>query len=414
MDTAELRRLLNAGIDAIRRGEREEGCGLLLAVVEADPAFEPAWLWLGEALETPASRLAALENALALNPANAAAASKARALRLELGMAAPERAPTNAPPARTSGSRRRHDSPQNAPPAGTDAWADSPYPSGLPEWLNSPRAAPAAQAPPPIDLRYQEEDDPDQCAYCGRPTDPKDTRCRSCRRGLLVSRGWRGGGYLFVILILAGLQMQMSVVQAVLIYLQVNYPASLDILPGESIWGQNVLGAAIARVALWGLVLLLLVNDAPGGAALAGAAGGFDLAWAVAGMALGLVSAELSIFHGLLAAALLMVGGAAFIDRSGARVRLRVVLDPGLTAGMSYAQRAAGYAQRGQWALAALHWRKAIAMQPRQPDYYKALGQARARLRRRDLALEAFRSGAEVEPGDAAWQRLIDELTKRA
>jgi hypothetical protein len=56
------------------------------------------------------------------------------------------------------------------------------------------------------------EDDPYQCAYCGRQTHPDDERCRHCVRSLLVPGPWRGGGYLYLALLLTGLQLNSALV----------------------------------------------------------------------------------------------------------------------------------------------------------------------------------------------------------
>ncbi len=86
MERTELQRLLNDGINAIRNGDRERGRDLLLQVVEADDRLEPAWLWLSQAVDDPADKLMALENALVLNPANAQVQAQAQQLRKQLGI----------------------------------------------------------------------------------------------------------------------------------------------------------------------------------------------------------------------------------------------------------------------------------------------------------------------------------------
>ena len=86
MERSEIQRLLNDGINAIRSGDRPRGRDLLLQVVEADDHLEPAWLWLSQAVDDPADKLVALENALVLNPANAQVQTQAQVLRRQLGL----------------------------------------------------------------------------------------------------------------------------------------------------------------------------------------------------------------------------------------------------------------------------------------------------------------------------------------
>jgi hypothetical protein len=54
-------------------GRRAEGRELLLRVIEQDEQNEQAWLWLSGAVDDPEDQTVALENVLALNPANRAA-----------------------------------------------------------------------------------------------------------------------------------------------------------------------------------------------------------------------------------------------------------------------------------------------------------------------------------------------------
>src|SRR5512137_619274 len=101
MDQAHIQQLLNDGIQAVQRGDRSQGRQLLLQVVAADETSEPAWLWLSRVVDDPADQLVALENALTLNPANAAAREGAQALRERLGLIppAPPLPPAEEPPA---------------------------------------------------------------------------------------------------------------------------------------------------------------------------------------------------------------------------------------------------------------------------------------------------------------------------
>ena len=59
--------------EAISAGDREEGRRLLAAIIQADPTFAPAWLWMSAVLDEPDQRRDCLERVLALKPDNAAA-----------------------------------------------------------------------------------------------------------------------------------------------------------------------------------------------------------------------------------------------------------------------------------------------------------------------------------------------------
>src|SRR5438270_293997 len=68
MEPAELRRLLNEGIQAVKTGDGATARDRLLRVLDADDRSEPAWLWLSAALDDPADQLLALERVLEINP----------------------------------------------------------------------------------------------------------------------------------------------------------------------------------------------------------------------------------------------------------------------------------------------------------------------------------------------------------
>ncbi|HMM29558.1 MAG TPA: tetratricopeptide repeat protein [Aggregatilineaceae bacterium] len=67
---SELNDRLQQAIALIQAGRPDEARRLLEAIVAADPAQELAWLWLASVSTDRAERIAFLERALALNPAN--------------------------------------------------------------------------------------------------------------------------------------------------------------------------------------------------------------------------------------------------------------------------------------------------------------------------------------------------------
>ena len=76
--------------DTVRRaialakaGNRSLARRLFLQIVEDDPQQELAWLWLSDLLDDPDDRVAALQNALVVNPRNAAAQRRLPALRAQ-------------------------------------------------------------------------------------------------------------------------------------------------------------------------------------------------------------------------------------------------------------------------------------------------------------------------------------------
>jgi len=173
MERSEIQRLLNEGISAVRRGDRQRGRDLLLQVVEADDHLEPAWIWLSQAVDDPADKLMALENALVLNPTNTQAQTQAQSLRRQLGM---EQEPTtkdkNPNPNKDQGPRTNSQGPN-------------------PKSQSPNHQPPAASNQLPV-LSYDLDDDPYQCAYCGKLTRDTDDACPHCGRTLLVAGVWKG------------------------------------------------------------------------------------------------------------------------------------------------------------------------------------------------------------------------------
>jgi tetratricopeptide (TPR) repeat protein len=269
---------------------------------------------------------------------------------------------------------------------------------------------PAATTLPYPLLAAIPEDDPYQCAFCGRLTEPDATRCPHCRRSLLAAGPWHGGGHLYLLLILAGLQTQSAVVQAAGVYGYENFPSFARLLPGEQIWAANLVGPAILRAVLWAVIVVVLISANRNSFRTALAVSAADLAWTTIGYVRQDVGQVLAAANALFSGFIFLICLAAVLGELQARVRLRVVLDKNLQGAELYHRHAAVYAHQGKWALAALHWRRAIALNPHDPAYYKALGHANARLDRAAAAHRAWTSGAELDPADPDYPRLLAHL----
>jgi hypothetical protein len=95
----EIARMLYEGAVAVHEGRHADAQGLLLQVIERDEQNEQAWLWLSGAVEDPADQQVALENVLALNPANTAARQGLEYLRSRYGDLTAEAPATPSAPA---------------------------------------------------------------------------------------------------------------------------------------------------------------------------------------------------------------------------------------------------------------------------------------------------------------------------
>ena len=150
--------LIQAGIKALKAGERDQARKLLTQAVKQDERNEKAWLWLSGAVKTKEERRLCLENVLAIDPDNATAIKGLT----KLGFPIPK--PDPLPP------------PEPEPDIKED-WS-TPYfdPANVPADVNNPHAQ-----------KYQDvwsSSDP-ICAYCAHPIQRGDKRCGNCKRPLI-------------------------------------------------------------------------------------------------------------------------------------------------------------------------------------------------------------------------------------
>jgi tetratricopeptide (TPR) repeat protein len=388
---AEIQQLLREGIQAIRAGDRSRGRRLLLDVVRADERNGPAWLWLSDVLDDPADQIMALENALALNPGNTAARQRLAALQAtgpgEAGAAALPPAPTRQGP------------PEPAPP---------------PE----PEPEPAPEPGPALTMGFDPDDDPLQCPFCGRTTAEAEDRCPHCRRSLLAPGPWQAGCYLYLLLILMGLNVQAALLEGVLPLIVPSLTeAGLGGLLTLARLGDGLMSVPFAllllRFVLLGGVLALLLNDAslayPAGAAVLtlDVAGHLAAAWYN-----WLPGPVLTANLALSAAGLLLAGG-ALISQQFARRRLFTQLDRDVHGGLEFHRRGQEHLRHGRVALALQHFQKAVVLEPRAPGYYKDLAAAQARLGRWRKARQTLQAGQRRAPDDPEFARRLAEVERR-
>lgn len=386
MTPAETQAKLRDGIQALRAGDRARGRRLLLEVVAADERIEPAWLWLSAALDDPADQIMALENALALNPDNAPARRRLAELQ---GTGAEARVSRGA-------------APPPAPAPATDADREV-------------SATPAEHAASAVDP----DDDPLQCPFCGQLTAEVDLRCPHCRKSLLAPGRWQAGLYLYLLLLIFGLDVQAAIVEAfVPVMLPVLPPFPLLESAVQFLQLQPLLalpwGALAARAILLAGLLFMFLSDVALAYPLAVGLLTLDvlanagLWWA------GRLSPGIALVNLSLSGPVLLLAAASLVSQALARRRLFTQLDRDLYSGFDYARRAQEHLGRGRLALAALHFRKAIALQPRTGPHYKALGLVQARLGRFPQARRALESGQALTPDDPEFAALIAEVERRA
>jgi tetratricopeptide (TPR) repeat protein len=389
MDTPTIQQFLKDGIAAIKQGDRTRGRELLLQVVAADERSEPAWLWLSAAMDDPKDKLVALENALAINPHNAQARVQLQTVQKQLGIA------------------------QLPPPA------------------------PAPPAPPPLARlpSYADPDeDPFQCAYCGQPAKENDTTCPHCGRSLLVMGSWQETrSFRNSLTIINGIDLQLAILQTLGGLLAVAITQGLGFKEAFVIWlakmpivtsffgdipawarhGASLpFGAALTRDILLAVLFMMVYSDMDSAFYVALGVGLLDLGWSLVGAVtdnLGPVAATINF---LFALGVTAVGALALWSRGRARVRLEVKISKDAHGALGMYQFGKESRHRGQWALAALYFQKALALKPAEARFYKDAGVALAQVGRYAKALRVLEEGARRAPGDGEIQKLMETIRR--
>jgi len=168
------------------------------------------------------------------------------------------------------------------------------------------------------------------------------------------------------------------------------------------------------RTLLFGSALMMLYSELGGALKLTVAAAALELLWIGFAYWQGytdIVGAGISAFF---AVPLLLIGLVGLMEQYQSRVRVIAQLDKDVHAPVELHKRALKYQMQGQLALAVLHWRKAISLNPREPLYYKSLGTAQLQLRRYRQASVSLEQGADLAPNDAEFKRLLAEARAKA
>ncbi len=388
-ENAELQKLLQEGIAAVKRRDYPRGRDLLLQVVESDDRIEQAWLWLSVAVEDLQDKVTALENALAINPDNHDARQQLGRLTQSLAVA------PAAPPA--------------APADGADRWK---------------------QLLPDVPLEADDDiDDPYQCVYCGRMTAPEHRACPHCGKKLhwrvKQSEGW--SEVLKLAMLLMGIDLALGAVEFLGPVLALNVAGGgdaaffrevvLKVFGVEAFLGnflrlapglaQLLVGIDVLRL---GLLLMLLFGLARQWTlAYYGSIVtlGFDLLLSIylaLSGSLGLIGSAANF---LLAVAVLGLLFASYPEFAVNEQRLLTQPDTVARGAIDFYQRGHYYRRLGMWALAVAQWRKSVGLAPKETLYYKDLGIGYAQIKRYQRSLRALEEAQRQAPQDASIPEII-------
>ncbi len=373
MIPAELDRMLQDGIAAVKSGQRERGRELLLQVVEADERNEQGWYWLGLAVDDPADKIVALENVLAINPANQTAQTALRKLTT---------------------------SPQTS--------------------LASAFTHIAPSAPPLESISAL--DDPCQCVYCGAPAGRSDSRCPECKRSLLTKRALEKSRELPIpmrlTVLLMLLQMNLAIIESQVLRAGANFlfeGLRLNDYFGRApeTWLPLLQGVAGARaIILFALIIGLIYRLTMAYYAAAGVMV-TDILWVGFRLGTGLigpVSAVVEIVTDLAACYFLFSSDRSFAVNAE---RALCVLDRGAKGGVDLNHRGHLYKREGKWALAVAHWRAAVAAMPNQSEFYKDLAIGYAQIGYYDRALQSLEEFIRQSPGHSDSAPLKELVEKK-
>ncbi len=174
---------LQAGVAAFKAGDKATARQHFLAVIEADEANEPAWLWLAGVMDDPAEVRICLENVLHLNPTNPQALKGLEWLQKQHPALFVEAAPA---PAATGATVLLDPADQavahSAPPAATGPTVALTAPPSQPA---APAAGPSYQVPNANTSRLAGLPGLHPCPRCGQPTQLNERRCRACSQSLV-------------------------------------------------------------------------------------------------------------------------------------------------------------------------------------------------------------------------------------
>jgi tetratricopeptide (TPR) repeat protein len=400
MKKSDVKDLLDEGIAAAKRGERERSRDLLLRVVDISKENESAWLWLSSVVDSDEDRIICLQNALVLNP--------------------------DSEPAKRGLGRLDH-FPDKASETKSKVYIDINPVSPAASILYPERHRKQWQWEDDIPLRiigdggmksrsdYNDvwEQESDICAYCAYEIDFDDKKCPNCRRRL-TARSFRYP--------LSSKELTMFWALLLAVAELFLFQAVLDVIVREPfaavVWHSmlfvliGVLAASVALRQLWAypasIVVLLILFTVMLLGFMAGKPAE-ELIAEIAGEDLvSILSIDLDyvFMRSLLtfgdvlqfaAVTIALLYGILRIGPDFERVQIRYIarVDRGMSDAAAYFARGKLYAGQGMWATAILHWRRAAAKDPSRAYYQRVLGEAYARLGYYERSFDVLKSALE-------------------
>jgi tetratricopeptide (TPR) repeat protein len=425
--------LLRQGIAAARAGDKETARNLLMRAVEQDENNASAWLWLSGVVEDLDDRQVCLENVLALDPDNQAASKgldwirEQRAASVYVPPLIAESRSTGKPLTPAAAILRKSPPEPEAPPV-TPAIV-SPLLSIMPQ----PRAE-SPEAVVEAEVALGEFDDEYLCPYCAAPTKHEDRRCAACKGKLWKSSRRRTDGSYWFWILMGGLilslvgRVYLFILQSLLALGPVA--AKIETLEqllwlylGQPTLPPDVAEAVIRRVPavdFWsfvasvmaqaGLIALLYLRWRPLywiGVAVASINLVYSLIQTLT------VASPLTLLSLCIAVVLILVLLRIEEDFIVEHDRILCAPDKSVRTHSAFYARGRAYARQKMWALAAIHFRRAIGNAPGVVAYQLALATAYIHLNRLERAQSVLRGAERLAPDHPDVRELADLLNSK-
>ncbi len=397
--------LLQRGITAAKAGRRQEARTLLTQATEQDERNLIAWLWLSGVVDNLDDREVCLENVLSLDPNHTAARNGLEWVRAQKAAQLPPLPETTLlearpSPASTSAERRQTD---------VNVGVASPQ-------VTSPGLASDMEAGPDLDAYA--------CPYCAAPTQPERKECKACHRELVHIRYKRESpSTLYWVLIgLMVINLLSNAVYTLIWFAAMWAPTDIArqyLLPGQSAANPHQIVSTMYNVystivffQLMFLILALRRSQSLYVYLVFCAAISFAFVSLVFFFSFNPLLCFAAIDSGLSLVLWLRVGN----DFAGERRRLLCVPDGDISSHSAFYARGQVYARKKMWALAAVHFRRAVGSAPGYASYHVALATAYIKLKRYRQALSAAREAKRIAPGDSKvdqLNRLLEEAVAK-
>ncbi len=420
MKEGDVKELLDDGIAAAKSGESERSKDLLLRVVAIDQENESAWLWLSSVVDSDENRVICLQNALVLNPD----CEPAKRGLERLGQLPTEASEPNntinidinpASPAASILYPERHQKQWQ--------WED-----------NIPlRVIDDGGMKSRSDYDDVWERESNICAYCAHEIDLDDKKCPNCHRRL-TARSFRyplSSSELTMFWVLLLGVAEFFLFQAVLEvivrepFVSVIWHGLLFVLIGilvagvvlRQIWAYPA--SIVVLLALFTVMLLGFVAGKPPEEAIAEVVGDDLVSFLSSDLDIVFLRSLLTVGDILQFAAvtIALLYGILKIGPDFERVQTRhhAKVDRGLSDAPAYYATGQLYAERGMWASAILHWRRAAANDPARAYYQRALGEAYAQLGYYERSSDVLKSALErtIDPDSRTYLTNLIESVKR-